>query len=123
MPNGRGCPWTREAASKEAEDNVASSDEGTGAEQERSTVATNPRERRPQTLISRCLQLPNNPPSKANPRNHEHGPTYQPVAYHHRRYEVVTPTDDAVARETNSKITAFKSNHRDRIHPFNRESL
>ncbi|KAF2569950.1 hypothetical protein F2Q68_00026475 [Brassica cretica] len=61
----------REAASKEVEDNVATSYQGTGAEQERSTVATSPREMRPQTLIARCLQLPNNPPNKANPENHE----------------------------------------------------
>ena len=33
----------------------------TGTEQEGLTVATNPKERRPQTLDARCLQLPGDP--------------------------------------------------------------
>ncbi|WZZ52797.1 hypothetical protein YC2023_052904 [Brassica napus] len=90
----------REAASKEVEDNVASSYQGTGAEHERSTVATGPREMRPQTLIARCLQLPNNPPNKANPENHERSQATTTSSEQKYMHKAIWRIDRGVERHT-----------------------
>ncbi|KAL0669177.1 hypothetical protein Bca4012_031881 [Brassica carinata] len=90
----------REAASKEVEDNVTSSYQGTGAEHERSTVATSPREMRPQTLIARCLQLPNNPPNKANPENHERSQATTTSSEQKYMHKAIWRIDRGVERHT-----------------------
>ena len=87
------------------------------------TVATSPRERRPQTLNARCLQLSRNPPN-TNQSKESQARTGSPLdTNYNRRHEIATPSDDAVVQEEDLKIAASKSAFRDRIHPFNPKSI
>ncbi|KAF2571642.1 hypothetical protein F2Q70_00006417 [Brassica cretica] len=100
----------RELKSKQRQKTRQAQTRKTGMVREGPTIATSPRERRPQTLDARCLQLPRDPPN-TNQSKESQARTGSPLdTNYNRRHEIATPSDDAVNRETRWVHTSRAAN-------------
>ncbi|KAG2294976.1 hypothetical protein Bca52824_041645 [Brassica carinata] len=71
-------------------------------------VATRPRERRPQTLMLRVLQLPKHQQNTNHSKNHEHKFTNPPDLDIHQRHKAVEVSDDAIVRLDTQRLPPLR---------------
>ncbi|KAF2531674.1 hypothetical protein F2Q70_00032743 [Brassica cretica] len=88
-----------------------------------SGTASYRRERRPQTLKQRFLQLPTAMPKPNPDKETEHEQTQNTRQLYFQRHERQPPSDDAVVRRKDPEIAASSSTRCDCLHPLNRNLI